>query len=80
VVQPAEHRLGDDTVAFADPMAIRTDADACIGRLGNARPKTGVRPPPIVQLDNATPIVLSFDKSVIGGIHGSAGPSRSTRR
>jgi hypothetical protein len=33
----------------------------------------------VVQVDNATPIVLRFEKFVIGGIHGSAGPSRSTR-
>jgi hypothetical protein len=34
---------------------------------------------PVVQVDNATPILLSFDRFVIGGIHGSAGPSRYTR-
>jgi hypothetical protein len=33
----------------------------------------------IVQVDDATPIVLSFDNFVIRGIHGSVGPSRCTR-
>ena len=35
--------------------------------------------PLVIQVDDATPIVLSFDKFVIRGIHGSAGLSRCTR-
>ena len=34
----------------------------------------------IVQLDNATPIIPSLEKSVIRGIRGSVGRSRCTRR
>jgi hypothetical protein len=34
----------------------------------------------IVQVDNATPIVLNLDKFVIRGIHGLVGLSRCTRR
>jgi hypothetical protein len=38
-----------------------------------------MRPVVIVQVDNATLIVLSFAKFVIRGIHGSVDLSRCTR-
>jgi hypothetical protein len=34
----------------------------------------------VVQVDNATPIVLSLERFVIRGIHGAVGLSRCTRR
>jgi hypothetical protein len=39
-----------------------------------------MRPRPHVQVDNATPRVLSLEKFVIRGIHGAVGLSRCTRR
>ena len=38
-----------------------------------------MRPTSVVEVDNPTPIVLSYENSVIRGIHGSVVPSRSTR-
>ena len=38
-----------------------------------------VRASAMVEVDNPTPIVLSYENSVIRGIHGSVVPSRSTR-
>ena len=34
----------------------------------------------VIEVDNATPIVLSLEKFVIRGIHGAVGLSRYTRR
>jgi hypothetical protein len=34
----------------------------------------------VIEVDNATPIVLSLEKFVIRGIHGAVGLSRCTRR
>jgi hypothetical protein len=39
----------------------------------------GVSAALVIQLDNATPTILSLEKSAIGGIRGSVGPSRCTR-
>jgi hypothetical protein len=42
--------------------------------------QAAMRPMAVVQLDNVSLIVLRFAKFVIGGIHGSVGPPRCTRR
>ena len=60
VVQAAERRFGDDTVAVADPMVAGRWREPIVSWSGDARPETGVRPSPIVQLDNATPTILSL--------------------
>jgi hypothetical protein len=39
-----------------------------------------MRSAPVIEVDNATPIVLSLEKFVIRGIHGAVGLSRCTRR
>jgi len=48
VVQPAEHRFGDDTVAVADPMAAARWREPIGGRIGDARPQARVWTPSIV--------------------------------
>jgi len=45
-------------------------------RVGNAWPQAGVGAAAIVQVENPTPIILSREKSVIRGIHGSVAGSR----
>jgi hypothetical protein len=39
-----------------------------------------MRSAPVIEVDNATPIVVSLEKFVIRGIHGAVGLSRCTRR
>lgn len=48
MVQAAEHRFSDDTVAVADPMVAGRWREPIVGWSGDARPETGVRPSPIV--------------------------------
>src|SRR5262249_50539141 len=48
VVQAAEHRCGNDSVAFAYPMAIGTRCEAVIRRIRYPWPETGLRAAPIV--------------------------------
>ena len=47
MVQVAEHRFGNDTVAVADPMVAGRWREPIVGWSGDARPETGVRPSPI---------------------------------
>jgi hypothetical protein len=51
-----------------------------VGGIRNAGSEARVRTPAIVQLDNATPTILSLEKSGIRGIRGSVGLSRCTKR
>jgi hypothetical protein len=44
------------------------------------RSERGMRAFSVVQVDNATPRILSLEKFVIRGIHGAVGLSRCTRR
>jgi len=48
VVQTAEHRFGDDTVAIANPMAEGRCGDAVVGPIWDAGPETRVWTPAIV--------------------------------
>ena len=56
-----------------DSSGVGQIAGACLGRVLAERE---VRSRVLVQVDNATPIVLSLDKSVIRGIRGAVGLSR----
>jgi hypothetical protein len=78
VMKTAENRLGDDPVAVANPMAGRHRRK--IRRIRNAGAKTRVRTPAVIQLDNATPTILSLAKFATRGIRGSVGWSRCTKR
>jgi hypothetical protein len=57
-----EHRPGDNSVALADPMASRTETG--VGRLRDAWPQTGVRPPLAVA---SNPPLIAFLSSVRTG-------------
>jgi hypothetical protein len=50
-----------------------------IARRGRGTVEELVRSLVVVQVDNPTPIILSHEKSVIGGIHGSVVLSSCTR-
>ena len=76
-MEAAENRRRDHAITVRKPMSRK---DRCHrSALGDARPEARVRAPVIVQPDNATLIVPSLEKFVIGGIHGSVGLSPCTR-
>jgi hypothetical protein len=78
VMKATKNRIGDDAVALANPMA--GHRRRAVTTIGNARPQARVRSAAIVQLDNATPTILSLEKSGTRGIRGSVGSSRYTKR
>jgi hypothetical protein len=78
VMQSRQDRRRDDSVAIRDLMPVRS-RQPVDGHVGNARTEAGVWSTLVVQLDNATLIVLSFAKFVIRGIHGPVGRSPCTR-
>jgi hypothetical protein len=77
--EAAEDRFDHDSLAILDPMATEGRCKPTVYRIRDAWPETGVRTPAIVEVDNPTPIVLSYGNSVIRGIHGSVVPSQYTR-
>lgn len=77
-METAENWLGSDAMSVRKLVADRLwHRQRC--RFGKPRTEACVRAPSIVQLDNATLIVLSFAKFVIRGIHGSVNLSPCTR-
>ena len=68
-----------DSAAAIDTNGDSRRAQPVSARCGRASVQPRMRSVPVVQVDNATPIVLSLDKFVIRGIHGSVGLSRCTR-
>ena len=77
-MKATENRRADDAVTVRDPMLLYHLSDNSSVR--NAGSEAAVRTPAVVQLDNATPTILSFEKSGTRGIRGSVVLSRCTKR
>jgi len=77
-MQLSQDRSGNDALAIRDLMAVRS-RQPVDGHVGNARTEAGVWSTLVVEVDNPTPIVLSYGNSVTRGIHGSVVPSPCTR-
>src|SRR5262245_3655520 len=78
-MEAAQNRRRDDSMAVGELVAARRHQS--IGRrIRKPRSQAAVRAPAVVQLDNATPTILSLEKSGTRGIHGSVGLSRFMKR
>jgi hypothetical protein len=80
MVQPSQNRCREHPSVFGEAMTGGRELVAFGQRIGNPGSQAGMWAAPVVQVDNATPIVPRREKSAIRGIRGSVGLSWCTRR
>jgi len=76
MMKPAQHWLRDDSEADWQAMTVYKLRGLRTLRIWDARSQARMRASVVVQVENPTPIILSREKSVIRGIHGSVAGSR----